>query len=62
MLKMAELAMPMEARVINILVICGKLKERVVELNASPPRKSGSHPRAKIIRALVDQEWNDSIM
>ena len=53
--------MPTMAKVIMVLVILGKLKERMVSLKISPPKKMGSHPKAKIMSELVAQEWNPSV-
>src|SRR3989338_2456261 len=62
MLKTAELTMPIDARFITQRVICGKLKESRVRLNACPPKMSGNHPKAKIRSAFVAHEWNPSVM
>ena len=44
------------AKVINSLVICGKLADKTVASNISPPISTGNQPIKAIIKALVAQE------
>lgn len=47
---------PIIQSVIISLVKYGRLKDSTVWLNSDPPSNTGSHPKAKIIMALVAHE------
>ena len=53
---MADTTMPIIAIVINTLVTCGKLLDKTVALNLSPPKIIGIQPITPIIKALVAHE------
>ena len=60
--RMAVETKPTMAKVIIVRVINGKLNERMLLLNSDPPTITGNQPSRKIIKALVAQEWNPSII
>ena len=61
-LKTAETIIPTKETVIILLVKIGRLKERTVKLNFSPPKNIGSHPKAKSNKAAVAQDQNPSMI
>ena len=52
----AEKNKPTIAIVINVRAIVGKLLDKTVELNLSPPNNIGIQPITAMIKALVAQE------
>jgi len=59
-LRSAEVAIPMEARFTSHPVTRGRLYEKSVVRNASPPKRFGSQPKRKIMKELVDHDKNPS--
>lgn len=52
----AEDIIPNIAKSITILVINGRLKDKILRLKTEPPATIGSQPKRKIMRALVAAE------
>lgn len=59
-LKTAETSMPTIEIVIILPVKIGRLKDRTVKLNFTPPNNIGSHPKAKSKSAAVAHDQNPS--
>src|SRR5258706_13018937 len=60
-LKTAEITIPIKETVITLLVKIGKLKDKTVKLNFSPPKKIGSQPRTNSKRDAVAHDQYPSI-